>query len=52
MRIWHEFCRCIHCGEELEIEDRDVYFGFIKCFNCGYINDLEDPRLDSWENEY
>lgn len=52
MRLWHEFCRCKHCGEELEVLDEDLERGFIKCYLCGWENDLTDEALGTWTEDY
>jgi DNA-directed RNA polymerase subunit RPC12/RpoP len=48
----HEIFNCINCGEELEIFTYDIELGYKECEYCGYENDLDDNRIDSWEEEW
>ncbi len=52
MLLAHSLCNCIRCEEELEIFMTDVEEGAVECPYCGYINDLDDERLEIWEEEW
>ena len=52
MLITHTFVSCIRCGEELEVLDEDRAIGDVECPHCGYVNELDDVRLDYHEREF
>ena len=50
--LTHELFNCLNCGAELEIFTYDIEQGSVICDQCGYENDLDDTRLETWEEEW
>jgi DNA-directed RNA polymerase subunit RPC12/RpoP len=54
MIIIHTFIYCLNCKMKLEVYDDEntKEFHEIYCPECGYTNELDDIRIDMFEEEY
>lgn len=52
MIIIHEFWKCLHCGEVIEITDFERKHLEVECDKCGYTLEFKDQRFETWEEEY
>ena len=51
MKIKYIMCKCINCGISLEVTSQDLKDRQTDCPECGYTNELNDHRLELWEEE-
>lgn len=47
-----KFIKCIHCGLEIEVLDKDREIREIYCPECGYTNEFDDIRIEFEEREF
>jgi len=47
--------KCLNCGEEVVLKEGENYseeYWEVYCPECGYTNQLNNEKIETWEQEY
>lgn len=52
MKIKSQFyCQCLSCSKVIKATPDDLYLLDIECPTCGYVNEIDNYRLNYWWGE-